>query len=92
MISLWGIIWLTYAVLGDISDVADYLWEIDRNVTLKLGARLGLSTVKSKDNLHSGTFLEDVIAAWIREEDSVSHKGKPTWRNLTKAVEHPRIG
>lgn len=89
---LWGIIWLTFAVSGDISDVADYLWEIDGNMILKLGAHLGLSTVKLKDNLHSGTFWEDDIAAWICEEDNVSHKGKPTWRNLTKALEHLGIG
>ena len=58
---------------------------------LDLGAHLGLNSVRLKNKLHSSTFVNDVIAAWVRKEDKVLDKGEPTWRNVAMALEHPRI-
>lgn len=42
--------------------------------------------------MDSTTFLEDIIAAWLREEDGVKEKGEPTWTVLVNALKHPRVG
>ena len=42
--------------------------------------------------MDSSTFLDDVIAAWLRREDQVNKKGEPCWTVLVRALEHPRVG
>ena len=39
----------------------------------------------------SATFLDDMVAAWLRREDSVDSRSPPTWRNLVKALRHERV-
>ena len=57
-----------------------------------LGLALGLNQGKVKRMRESGTFVDDVIAAWLRREDYVEKKGMPTWRTLVRALRHQRIG
>ena len=40
----------------------------------------------------SKTFLDDVLAAWLRREDSVQKRGMPSWRTLVKALKHQLLG
>ena len=39
----------------------------------------------------SDTFLDDVIAAWLRREDHVEQRGMPTWKVLVEALKHTRV-
>ena len=58
-----------------------------------LGVVLGLSQIKLKAKLEeSKTFLDDVIAAWLRKEDQVIERGEPSWRVLISALKHRRVG
>ena len=42
--------------------------------------------------MDSATFLDDVIAAWLRKEDQVTEKGEPSWTVLVNALKHRRVG
>ena len=57
-----------------------------------LGQALGLNQWKVKQMRDSETFVDDVIAAWLRREDHVEKGGMPSWRTLVRALRHPRIG
>ena len=52
---------------------------------------MGLAQPKLKTMMESATFLDDVIAAWLRKEDSVKKIGKPSWTVLINALKHPRV-
>lgn len=78
----------------DLIDVTDYLLTMDSSTHLEiyhLALVLGLSQSRVKGMMESPTFLDDVIAAWLRREDQVSKRGVPTWENLVKALRHPRL-
>ena len=43
--------------------------------------------------MHSETYREDVIAAWLRRQDDVDQKrGIPTWRTLVEALRDRQVG
>ena len=66
---------------------------MDRTSFFRLGLCLGLRHSSIEDMKYSGTYREDMIAAWLRRQDYVDQKtGVPTWRTLVKALENPRIG
>ena len=77
---------------GDIMEITDYLINLDKTQVYHLGIVLGLSQRKVKAMEDSKTFLDDVIASWIRKEDYVERRGLPTWETLVRALRHPRIG
>ena len=77
---------------GDQFDITTYLMPLDRTTVYVLGQALGLTQRKVKVLTESDTFLDEVIAAWLRREDLVEKRGMPTWRTLVKALRHPRIG
>ena len=77
---------------GDLFDITTYLANLDNDTVYTLGLALGLSQGKVKRMRESGTFTDDVVAAWLRREDHVERKGMPTWKTLVKALRHPRIG
>ena len=56
-----------------------------------LGLVMGLTQTKVKGMMKSKTFLDDVIAAWLRKEDSVKEKGEPSWTVLISALKHRRV-
>ena len=39
----------------------------------------------------SDTYLDDVLAAWLKRQDNVDGVGLPTWPNLVKALRHPTV-
>ena len=57
-----------------------------------LGLILGLRQSKLKTMMESATFLDDVIAAWLRKEDRVTEKCEPNWMVLINALRHRRVG
>ena len=76
----------------DLIDITDYLLPMEKTHIYNLGLVLGISQHKTKAMMDSSTFLDDVIAAWLRREDQVKKKGEPSWTVLVRALEHPRIG
>ena len=85
---------LFIAFLGeeDLIDITDYLLPLEKLHIYNLGLVLGISQHKTKAMMNSDTFLDDVIAAWLRREDQVKKKGEPSWTVLVRALEHPRVG
>ena len=69
------------------ADISDYLNGMDAAKVVKLGVALGLNFSSLKNNMNSGTFLQDTIHAWLQKEDDVMKRGKPTWKTLVKALE-----
>ena len=76
----------------DLIDITDYLLPLEKTHIYYLGLVLGISQHKTKAMMDSSTFLDDVIAAWLRREDQVKKKGEPSWTMLIRALEHPRVG
>ena len=76
----------------DLTDITDYLLPLEKTHIYNLGLVLGISQHKTKAMMDSSTFLDDVIAAWLRREDVVKKKGEPSWMVLVRALEHPRVG
>ena len=76
----------------DLTDITDYLLPLEKTHMYNLGLVLGISQHKTKAMMDSSTFLDDVIAAWLRREDQVKKKGEPSWTVLVRALEHPRVG
>ena len=75
----------------DLVDITDYLLEMEKIDVYNLGLLLGLSHHKLKTKMDSSTFLDDVIAAWLRKEDQVKKKGEPSWTVLVRALKHRRL-
>ena len=74
-------------------DISDYLHGLQKKEIYQLGLVLGLKHTKLKDKMDTSlVFLEDVIAAWLREEDYVKERGEPSWTVLIRALEHRRVG
>ena len=65
---------------------------MDKTHIYNLGLLLGLRQTKVKALMDSHSFLDDVIAAWLRKEDQVTDKGEPSWAVLIGALKHRRIG
>ena len=78
-------------VKGDLLDITDYLLDLEDTHIYNLGLALGLDQLRLKGLKKSDTFLDDVIAGWLRKEDDVMEKGAPTWRTLIKALRHRRV-
>ena len=76
----------------DLLDVTDYLQNMEKTHVYNLGLVLGLKHIKVKNMKESSdTFLDDVVAAWLRKEDQVTEKGEPSWTVLVNALKHPRV-
>ena len=80
---------VAHAASDDHLAVTDFLLGLDKNHIYHLGLVLGLNQGRVKSMMDSSTtFLDDVIAAWLRSEDQVR---AATWMNLVKALRHPRL-
>ena len=54
----------------DLTDITDYLLQLETHL-YNLGLVVGISQHKTKAMMDSSTFLNDVIAAWLRREDQL---------------------
>ena len=80
---------VAHAASDDHLTVTDFLLGLEKDHIYHLGLVLGLSQRRVKGMMDSSTtFLDDVIAAWLRKEDQA---GAPTWMILVKALRHPRL-
>ena len=80
-----------YLAEKDLLDITDYLLNMEKNHVYHLGLVMGLTQPKLKTMMESATFLDDVVAAWLRKEDSVKEKGEPSWTVLIRALRHRRV-
>ncbi len=72
--------------------ITNYLLKLDITAVHQLGIVFGLSHTKlSKMKDTSKMFLDDVITAWLNEEDSVMGCCAPSWENLVAALRHGRL-
>ena len=74
----------------DLLEITDYLLNMEKHHIYHLGLVLGLTQTKLKAMKESDSFLNDVIAAWLRKEDNVKEKGEPSWTVLISALKHRR--
>ena len=65
---------------------------MEKTQIYNLGLVLGLRHSKLKTMMDSATFCDDVIAAWLRKEDEVLERGKPSWTVLVDALKRCRVG
>ena len=72
-------------------EITEYLLNMEKKHIYNLGLVMGLTQPKVKAMKDSDTFLDDVIAAWLRKEDSVKEKGEPSWTVLISALKHRRV-
>ena len=72
----------------DLFDIKCYLDDLEVTQIYNLGLALGLSQRKVKKMKDSDTFLDDVLAAWLRREDAVEKRGSPSWKTLVAALQH----
>ena len=79
------------SVEEDLISITDYLLEMEKNHIYNLGLILGLKQTKVKTLKDSDTFLDDVIAAWLRKEDQVRKNKEPSWTVLINALKHRRV-
>ena len=77
---------------GDLFDMKCYLVDMEITHIYNLGLALGLSQGKVKKMKVSDTFLDDVLAAWLRREDDVEKRGLPSWKTLVGALKHKLLG
>ena len=74
-------------------DITEYLTDLDDAHIYHLGIVLGLTVLNLKAMQRTPvSFLDDVISAWLRQENAVAQRGPPTWRTLAKALRHKRLG
>ena len=76
----------------DLFDIKCYLDDLEVTQIYNLGLALGLSQRKVKKMKESDTFLDDVLAAWLRREDAVEKRGSPSWKTLVVALQHKLLG
>ena len=77
--------------MQDLVDITEYLHEMEKSQIHQLGLFLGLSHTKL-NKMDPSTFLEDVIAAWLHQDDWVKMRGEPSWMVLINALKLPRVG
>ena len=76
---------------GDLLDIKYYMRGFDKIHVYNLGLALGLAQQKVRWMRDSDTFLDNVLAAWLRKEDDVKKKGTLSWSTLVKALRHPML-
>ena len=62
---------------------------MEKSHIYNLGLVLGLTQPKVKTLIESATVLDNVIAAW--KKDNVKEKGAPSWTVLISALKHHRV-
>lgn len=70
--------------MKDLPEIVTYLKDLESNQCVSLGVAFGILHPKLSKMTN---FPNDVVAAWIRQEDNVLNRCPPTWRNLARALE-----
>lgn len=70
--------------MRDLNGIITYLKTLDDDHCVSLGGEFGLHYPNLKRMQHNRS---DIVAAWLRREDDVTNKCRPTWSNLAFALE-----
>ena len=76
--------------IADLKDVYEYVFELDVSQFKQLGLQLGLlwPTLKTIADCTKGKgYGMEMIAEWLKQVDNA----KPTWNNLTKALDERTV-
>lgn len=81
------------ADIDDLNEVSGYLCDLNHAQLEVLGLQMGLRlpTLKNFNCDTNATYLNELLAAWLREQDKVMEVCPPTWENLAKALESKRV-
>ena len=89
-VNLYGL--LFHPDINDLIDISNYLVNLKKDQTFRLGLVLGLRMVPTLDIIKdSPTFLYDMLTAWLQGQDDVGRKGGHTWGALVKGLRHPSV-
>ena len=80
-----------HTAIDDLFEVTNYLLDFAQTDIYHLGLTLGLNYPRLTEMEGSMTFRDNMIAAWLKKEDQVTKRGKPTWETLVNALRHPRV-
>ena len=75
----------------DLLQITNYLLGMEKSHIYNLGLVMGLTQSKLKTMMESATFLDDVVAAWLRKEDIVKKMGELTRTVLINALKHRTV-
>ena len=80
--------------VDDMLAVSGYLLDLDKEQMKTLGLILGLSH-RTVSNSYEGStrtsYLNDILHAWLLQQDEVKENGSPSWIILTVALEHKQL-
>ena len=79
------------ADMKDFTDITKYFRGlVEKAAVCNLGLELGIHYNRLKTMMDSPMFLQDVLAAWLKQVDQVQQRGAPTWKRLVTSLR--RIG
>ena len=78
----------------DLLEIKGYLISLSREQLISLGQVLGLTyrRLRSMNFKPLEMFLNDMLVAWLQQQDNVGVRGRPTWRTLEAALRHFTVG
>ena len=85
---------LFFPVIDDLLAVSGYLLDLDKEQMKTLGLILGLSHLTVSNSYEGSTktsYLNDILHAWLLQQDDVEENGSPSWAKLTTALEHEQL-
>ena len=91
---LHGHMILLFPAMNDLLDVSGYLLDLGKEQMKTLGQILGLSHRTVSNSYESSTntaYLNDILTAWLLQQDEVGENGLPSWITLTTALEHEQL-
>lgn len=79
--------------MDDLSEVRQYLHHLDRDQLRTLGLVLGIHpmTLSEHDQATKATYLYQLLAAWLLQQDNVMQKCPPTWKNLVGSLRNDQL-
>lgn len=85
---------LLFPAMDDLLAVSGYLLDLNKEQMMTLGLILGLShrtVCNSYENSTKTVYLNDILHAWLLQQDEVGENGSPSWITLTTALEHDQL-
>ena len=92
--SLHGHMILFFPGMDDLFAVSGYLLDLDKEQMKTLGVVLGLSHLTVSNSYEGSTkisYLNDILRAWLLQQDEVGENGCPSWATLTTSLEHEQL-
>lgn len=91
---LHGHLILLVPAMDDLLAVSGYLLDLEKEQMKTLGLILGLfhrTVSNSYENSTKTAYLNDILHAWLLQQDEVGENGSPSWNTLTTALQHEQL-